>query len=87
MRILAHCAEARSVQMCEYGACGASLRSWRTGADAGKPSKEAGGANEQQFVRDVIELHDKYLLVRGVLGTGISCSAGTAWNLLKLVHA
>ena len=31
---------------------------------AGKPSKEAGGANEQQFVRDVIELHDKYLLVR-----------------------
>lgn len=29
--------------------------------DAGKPSKE-GGAHEQQFVRQVIELHDKYLL-------------------------
>lgn len=30
--------------------------------DANKPSKEAGGSNEQQYVRDVIELHDKYLL-------------------------
>ena len=30
---------------------------------ADKPSKEAGGASEQQYVHDVIELHDKFLLV------------------------
>ena len=30
---------------------------------AGKPARETGGAYEQQFVRQVIELHDKYLQV------------------------
>ncbi|KAK9809634.1 hypothetical protein WJX73_009175 [Symbiochloris irregularis] len=29
--------------------------------DAGKPSKETGGANEHQYIRDVIALHDKYM--------------------------
>lgn len=40
-----------------------------TNCGTGKPSKEASGANEQQFVRDVIELHDKYLLVKPVGST------------------
>ncbi|DBA74791.1 TPA: Cullin-1 [Trebouxia sp. C0005] len=30
--------------------------------DAGKPSKDSGSAWEQHFVREVIELHDKYML-------------------------
>eukprot|EP00775_Hariotina_reticulata_P008401 gene8401-8585_t len=29
--------------------------------DAGKPSKDSGTSHEQQYVRQVIELHDKYL--------------------------
>lgn len=29
--------------------------------DAGKPSKDSGGSHEQQYVRQVIALHDKYL--------------------------
>jgi hypothetical protein len=30
-------------------------------AAAGKPSKDSGTSHEQQYVRQVIELHDKYL--------------------------
>ena len=32
-------------------------------ACADKPSKEAGGASEQQYVHNVIDLHDKFLQV------------------------
>jgi cullin 1 len=32
-----------------------------TAPPAGKPSKDSGGSHEQQYVRQVIELHDKYL--------------------------
>ena len=46
-----------------YGMLGVALSHCAQYHVAGKPSKEAGGANEQQFVRDVIELHDKYLQV------------------------
>jgi hypothetical protein len=30
-------------------------------APPGKPSKDSGGSHEQQYVRQVIALHDKYL--------------------------
>jgi hypothetical protein len=32
---------------------------------AGKPSKDSGGSHEQQYVRQVIALHDKYLAYVG----------------------
>ena len=46
------------------------------------PSKDAGSACEQQFVRSVIELHDKYL---SYVTTCFSNRCGTGCNRLLLL--
>lgn len=77
-----HATGSRHVLLCVHGYDGRALITCKC-ARAGKPSKEAGGANEQQFVRDVIQLHDKYLQVRPATQSALESACFRARRLMS----